>query len=224
MKLDPRRFVLPKGWVKTRAQREAVRAMAAVERKAPAFMKAGKEHWAAHRPGSAQGNWRLGWRLLGRSGHIADDVWDEWGGHMYATLDGAKAHVAGFSAPDNAVFKHLKRLSHPRFGGKKRKPAMQAMYYIGPAAFRDAQDRSGRLTREAVITRAREIDEWAVSDEPAAVLFREIAYKGKEPRDHIPDWAELCDRCSGIGVIDGFRHVDGGVCFDCGGSGLVEKR
>lgn len=28
-----------------------------------------------------------------------------------------------------------------------------------------------------------------------------------------------CDKCGGLGVIPSYIHVDGGVCFDCGGSG-----
>jgi hypothetical protein len=35
-------------------------------------------------------------------------------------------------------------------------------------------------------------------------------------------WASVprkCTRCGGIGWIDGFKHVEGGKCFDCCGSG-----
>lgn len=34
-----------------------------------------------------------------------------------------------------------------------------------------------------------------------------------------PD-ARLCRKCGGAGVIASFRHIEGGQCFDCGGSGL----
>ena len=32
-----------------------------------------------------------------------------------------------------------------------------------------------------------------------------------------------CDKCGGRGYIDCYRFIDGGVCFDCGGSGRREK-
>lgn len=32
-----------------------------------------------------------------------------------------------------------------------------------------------------------------------------------------------CNRCGGRGVIDYYAHVDGGVCFECGGSGRASK-
>lgn len=31
---------------------------------------------------------------------------------------------------------------------------------------------------------------------------------------------EPCTRCGGLGVIDHFRHINGGQCFECGGSGI----
>lgn len=31
-----------------------------------------------------------------------------------------------------------------------------------------------------------------------------------------------CDKCGGAGTIGGFRHVAGGVCFECDGSGWVD--
>lgn len=33
-----------------------------------------------------------------------------------------------------------------------------------------------------------------------------------------------CARCDGRGKIDYFYHVDGGICFKCGGSGIGKKR
>lgn len=32
-----------------------------------------------------------------------------------------------------------------------------------------------------------------------------------------------CDRCLGRGRIAGFSHVQGGVCFKCGGSGVLQR-
>lgn len=32
-----------------------------------------------------------------------------------------------------------------------------------------------------------------------------------------------CHRCGGVGFIDCFKYVDGGVCFECGGSGISPK-
>lgn len=37
-----------------------------------------------------------------------------------------------------------------------------------------------------------------------------------------PILATACDRCSGRGFISAYRHVVGGTCFKCNGSGLVE--
>lgn len=30
-----------------------------------------------------------------------------------------------------------------------------------------------------------------------------------------------CFKCSGIGILQGFAHVAGGKCFECGGTGTV---
>lgn len=38
-----------------------------------------------------------------------------------------------------------------------------------------------------------------------------------------PDDIDSCSRCSGEGRIYGFQHVDDGVCFRCGGSGIDPK-
>jgi hypothetical protein len=35
---------------------------------------------------------------------------------------------------------------------------------------------------------------------------------------------KACDRCGGIGHIAAFKHVSGGVCFQCDGSGTTERR
>lgn len=32
-----------------------------------------------------------------------------------------------------------------------------------------------------------------------------------------------CERCGGLGVISGYKHVFGGVCFECNGDGVVNK-
>lgn len=37
-------------------------------------------------------------------------------------------------------------------------------------------------------------------------------------------WANnTCQRCGGHGYISCYTHVEGGVCFDCGGSGIAHK-
>lgn len=33
-----------------------------------------------------------------------------------------------------------------------------------------------------------------------------------------------CDRCNGNGTIRGYSHVQGGVCFKCGGTGKVATK
>lgn len=32
--------------------------------------------------------------------------------------------------------------------------------------------------------------------------------------------ADRCGRCSGRGILSGYEHICGGVCFACGGSGI----
>lgn len=34
---------------------------------------------------------------------------------------------------------------------------------------------------------------------------------------------KLCDKCDGKGVLEHYAHIDKGVCFKCGGSGLNDK-
>jgi len=31
---------------------------------------------------------------------------------------------------------------------------------------------------------------------------------------------EACERCAGVGVIESYKHIDGGLCYECGGTGL----
>ena len=33
----------------------------------------------------------------------------------------------------------------------------------------------------------------------------------------------ICPRCSGKGIIDKYKHVENGVCFECSGSGKVTQ-
>lgn len=35
---------------------------------------------------------------------------------------------------------------------------------------------------------------------------------------------ECCTRCGGYGIIEAYRRVNGGVCFDCNGRGWIEGR
>ena len=30
-----------------------------------------------------------------------------------------------------------------------------------------------------------------------------------------------CPRCGGFGIINAFKHIEGGVCFECGGTGNI---
>ena len=32
---------------------------------------------------------------------------------------------------------------------------------------------------------------------------------------------KVCDRCGGYGIISSYKHVNGGVCFECGGNGYT---
>jgi len=34
--------------------------------------------------------------------------------------------------------------------------------------------------------------------------------------------ATKCQRCGGAGYLSAYKHVSGGECFDCGGSGLAD--
>ena len=31
-----------------------------------------------------------------------------------------------------------------------------------------------------------------------------------------------CPRCSGKGFLEGYRHIENGICFECKGTGKVE--
>jgi DnaJ-class molecular chaperone len=31
---------------------------------------------------------------------------------------------------------------------------------------------------------------------------------------------KLCDKCNGTGYIGRYKHIEGGVCFDCQGTGI----
>ena len=46
---------------------------------------------------------------------------------------------------------------------------------------------------------------------------------GQDAKDR-PVWTHRnpCSRCGGAGRIDGYRHVEGGICFKCGGHGRGE--
>lgn len=54
---------------------------------------------------------------------------------------------------------------------------------------------------------------------------REAAYKEQQEKRAARHAAinaqgfEVCDRCDGYGVISSYIHVNGGVCFKCGGTG-----
>ena len=36
---------------------------------------------------------------------------------------------------------------------------------------------------------------------------------------HTTNGRAVCDRCGGKGYINAFRHISGGVCFECDGTG-----
>ena len=70
------------------------------------------------------------------------------------------------------------------------------------------------MGREAIL-------EQVVSQYPSAKKNRRSRrnpWKESDREEHSP-----CRRCSGLGEIDTFRHVERGVCFRCGGSGLGLK-
>lgn len=66
-------------------------------------------------------------------------------------------------------------------------------------------------------------DEWSMGPSDGAVYFRKVvsdAFKGKV----LMDGEELCFRCGGMGYFLQFSHVDGGVCYLCGGSGVKRAK
>lgn len=40
-------------------------------------------------------------------------------------------------------------------------------------------------------------------------------------RDIAAGRVKTCTRCSGNGVLGGYEHIAGGMCFKCGGAGLI---
>lgn len=38
------------------------------------------------------------------------------------------------------------------------------------------------------------------------------------------DTKDACRRCGGTGYLPGYRHVAGGICFECGGGKYLKAR
>jgi len=36
---------------------------------------------------------------------------------------------------------------------------------------------------------------------------------------HTPSGRAVCERCGGAGTISAYRHIAGGICFECDGTG-----
>lgn len=59
-----------------------------------------------------------------------------------------------------------------------------------------------------------------------ALIHERVAEFDRAYRDAAPvlgikhDGPEACERCAGAGVIESYKHIDGGLCYECGGTGL----
>lgn len=72
---------------------------------------------------------------------------------------------------------------------------------------------------------------WQVPDEYLITLCKDC-HRIKHESEHIPkcefingkmmDVVMDCNRCGGTGYLREFRHVQGGVCFKCGGRGSTK--
>jgi len=50
------------------------------------------------------------------------------------------------------------------------------------------------------------------------VMFLAINFSVKSDRQRHAT-QDTCPRCAGAGILEEFRHIDGGVCFKCDGTG-----
>lgn len=81
------------------------------------------------------------------------------------------------------------------------------------------------VTRVAEVARAQQD---AADADPNLKKAQELVakrWKAGEAilRGEVERWQEgLCDKCGGLGFISSYSHVDGGQCWDCGGTGLKD--
>ena len=93
------------------------------------------------------------------------------------------------------------------------------------------RDRQGKKHLEkldvkvAVAQAAQDAEAWLSSTEPAAVFARKQIDKFKAGTIVQAKYGDqICERCGGAGFIAAFAHIDGGVCYECGGSGVGTER
>ena len=84
-------------------------------------------------------------------------------------------------------------------------------------------DMSHVHARNVVKTNQLLIDECDDRLHFSAVMRKDTAAMIAQRRDEVAaaNHPNACQKCSGLGTVRGFEHVHGGVCFRCGGSGVV---
>lgn len=206
-------------------------------RKAMGYFDAAKTHWAAGRVGSYYGNMFLGHIHVDVSGILVpaglsrdessingvgliDQAWEQYPLLSRQLTEEQKTASERLGVELDRIRLARENLRKAARYSGKRKDAALALTILG-TVYKVGNAEDTTKQRAVVIRASQEIDAWAASQEPSALLFHRALNRKV---DTIPEGTELCERCGGAGYISAFQHIDGGVCYECGGSGLTEER
>jgi hypothetical protein len=183
------------------------------------YRDAATRRWAEGKPGSAIANiYAMHKKLIAFEEMNRVSVWDRSGPR--AKLDEAIQGQELLMSP--AAGLGLLHLIQGDLDKTRRKSdSMEAgqylskVYTVGNNAARARQD-----WRPAVQAAANEVDAWYYGGTPGAARLKRALDRISRGKTLVPG-VPLCDRCGGWGHIPSFAHVEGGVCFECGGSGVA---
>lgn len=187
------------------------------------FYEAMKGHWEKGNIGSFFGNWYLSATLeskLRKELIKAKLLPEEDSDHDYADRNMGLAAIWAYYELNRwrKLEDGLRKIAHRLHGSKsseKRKVAAEALTVM--------RSRPHSGDSSAIKEWATAVDAWAHSEAPSAQLMREVR-DGKKHQVRLGPDEEFCDRCGGAGYISAYEHIDGGVCYDCDGTGKQEKR